>query len=71
MFRNLFSNKTKKYNHFDLDKHSIDNAELDYWRIVDVSNDDVRLIVRVRTEKPNLPDIDKYNKCVSVTWKYD
>ncbi len=56
--------------HFELEKYDIGEADLWYWRTVCVESEDSTLIIRVRIEKPKLPDLEEYNKCVSITWKY-
>lgn len=71
MLKKLFGKKKSEYSHFDLDKHPIDSAELDYWKIIEVSNEGMRLVLRLRIEKPRLPDIDKYSNCVTIGWKYN
>ena len=59
-----------KKKHFELDKYDIGQSELSYWSTVSVETDELLVIVRVRTEKPMLPDISEYNKCVSIVWEY-
>lgn len=68
MFGKIFKDKNRK--HFELDKHDIGEAEIDYWSTVSVESDDTFLIVRVRTEKPPLPDLSEYKHCVSILWEY-
>jgi hypothetical protein len=68
MFRRILGNKKKK--HFDINKYDIGESELNYWSTVSVETDEFLVIVRVRIEKPRLPDIAEYNKCVCIAWEY-
>jgi hypothetical protein len=68
MIKNLFRKKKLKY--FKLDKYDIGKAELDFWKTIDVKSGKKRLIVRVRIEKPTIPDIAQYSKCISIIWDY-
>lgn len=54
----LGSNKKKR---FEIDKYDIGESELNYWSTVSVETDEFLVIVRVRMEKPRLPDIADYN----------
>jgi len=45
--------------------------ELKNWVMVTIENPDIgSVVIRVRTSRPDMPDIGKYNTCVEIKWDY-